>query len=486
MDSRRNQGQEFFLPAPACTRHRATSQIIAACQNLFLNWQFFPADANAGCRNIQCIGSSTQMSSETILLPRRIWSLAIGFPGLHALNMVLSIAYTLLQALIFARVLPPTLFSQTIAATAISIYALPLNQSVARANFVLLRERMVRNVSDDGMPEAAAAFYANQIISGIVPLATPPLLGVADWSTYVSLACYLFFCTYTNIWVLEVQMTMMATGRAMRFEHVNTLRRALIFLTVGWLMIDRDFLLFTILAATQSAVFHVYALYRIAGNSQLFAWPRGLTGAATRAHLGRLRVSLQATFAEWVAFNAPYAVFMVRFGIGPELVAIDAVLKLVRAVVSIARNLSEIALPRVSYALLSANAAKARFSVLLVMLVSGVSAAALAFIVLFDEHRAFNFLLGPNNTMPPGAGAPSAIAILAAVAFATGGHLIGYTASPRMIRWFMIAPIGATALFIIVMLAYQLGVLQGLWAFALTQALVSVVCLWLLERLTAR
>ena len=191
------------------------------------------------------------------------------------------------------------------------------------------------------------AFYANQILLGILSVATPALLGVDGWTDYVSLACYVYLCTYTNIWVTEIQMTMLATNRALIFEHVNLIRRVLIFLTLGWLWVQRDFLVFNVAAAAQTAAFHVYGLRRIGGDSGLFSWPRGLTRAAALTHLHRLWVSMQATFAEWLVLNAPYAIFTLRFGIGPGLVAIDAVLKLVRVIVSVTRNLSEIrAAPR--------------------------------------------------------------------------------------------------------------------------------------------
>lgn len=433
-------------------------------------------------RTVEAFTLSTTITS----LPRRVWSLAIGFPGLHALNMVLAIGYTLVQTLIFARVLDAQLFSQTVAATAVALYTVPLNQSVARANFVLLRERAVRKLGSQGMPEASAAFYGNQIILGIVPLVIPPLIGATGWYSYCSLACYLFFCTYSNIWVTEIQMTMLATGRALRFEYVNTFRRILIFLTVGWLMIQRDFLLFNVVAALQTAAFHIYGLHRIAGDSRLFSWPRGLQWPAARAHLHRLWVSLQATFAEWLTLNGPYAVFTLRFGIGPGLVAIDVVLKLVRVVVSITRNLTEIVLPRVSHAVFSGNAAQARLAVLMVLLGAGAGAGVLALAVMLEGHLVFTALLGPNNTVPPGAGIPAGLAILAAVAFTTGANLIGHTGDARSIRRFIAAPVVVGAVFLGVMLAFPLTLLQALWAFALAMIAISGVSLWLLNCLVSR
>ena len=69
---------------------------------------------------------------------RRASSLAFGFPGAHAFNALLSIVFVIVQTLIFSRVFDAKAFAQAIAAGAIGMY-LPINQSVARANFVLLR-----------------------------------------------------------------------------------------------------------------------------------------------------------------------------------------------------------------------------------------------------------------------------------------------------------------------------------------------------------
>jgi hypothetical protein len=146
-----------------------------------------------------------------------------------------------------------------------------------------------------------------------------------------------------------MQMAMLATGREMRFEVITLVRRVLRFVILGYLLIVRDILSFMILAAVQTAVFHVYLLWVVGREAQLFGWPRGLTWTATRAHLSRLWMSLEATFAEWVTLNAPYAVFMARFGIGPGLVTVDAAMKLVRVIVSVTRNLCEIVLPTVSH-----------------------------------------------------------------------------------------------------------------------------------------
>jgi hypothetical protein len=425
------------------------------------------------------------MSGAVITFTRRVASLVVGFPGLHAINMILAIAFTLVQTLVLARVLDTRLFSQAVAATAVGLYLVPLNQSVARANFVLLRDRLVRHSEQVGVPEASAAFYGNQFILALASVGTPWLLGATTPTAYWSLAGFLFFSVYTNIWVTEMQMAMLATNRAMRFEYVNLLRRTLIFLTVGFLYLQRDFLVFTILAALQTALFHIYGLLSMAGDSRLFAWPRGLTKAASRAHLHRLWVSLQATLAEWLTFNAPYAVFTMKFGIGPGLIAIDVLLKLVRVVGSITRNLSEIALPKVSHAILSGAGPRARSSVLLVLAGAGLGAGILSLIMLVDGHLVFGFLLGPNDTVPDGAGVPAALAIVSTVGFTTGGVLIGHTGEPRMIRRLLLASVVGCGLFVAAMMMFPVTVLQGFWLFGASLAIVSVWSLLLLNRLVA-
>ncbi len=415
--------------------------------------------------------------------------MAIGFPGLHALNMVLGIFYTLAQTLVFSRVLDHRLFSQTVAAAALGLYLLPLNQSVARANFVLLREHHVGRAGTDRramhLPEVSAAFYANQAILLIVSLAGPALLGAADSAAYLGLAGFLFYSLFTNIWVTEMQMALIATGRALLFEYVNTGRRILTFGLLVWLLLDGSFLDFALVATGMTVAFHLVGLVFMGGEAGLFSWPRGLTWAATRAHGRRLFVSLQATASEWLTFNGPYAAFMLRFGIGPGLVAIDAVIKLVRVVVTITRNLSEIALPRVTHAVLKGDGRQARGPVLLVLLGAGGGAAVLSAAVLYHSHLVFSLLLGPNNTVPAGAGPPAALAILSSVMFSAGGTLIGHTGRSDLVTRLLIASAVASGLFFLGMALLPVGTLGGFWLFAITLAFASVAATAMLASLVS-
>ncbi len=409
--------------------------------------------------------------------------MATGFPGAHAFNAGLAIVYTLAQTLVFSRVLSAHDFSNAIAVVAVGLYLLPINQSVARANFILLRERVVREDLVGGLPEASASFHASQALLLLVCLGAPFAIGVHNVHGYILLFCQLFFCLFSNIWFSEMQMTMLATARAFQFELLSLTRRGLNFAFMAWLFFHRDFFWFNIGLAAQTIVFHLYLIYITGRDTDLFAWPRGLTSSAVRAQLARLWMSLQATFGEWLTLNAPYAIFTARFGIGPALIALDVVMKLLRMVVTVTRNLCEIALPRVSHAIFSGQAERARLATAIVLAGGGGAALMIGYAVLFWEHRVFSLLLGPNNTVPAGAGVPTAIALMAAVGFAASSHLIGHAGAARAIRRLMAAAIIASLGFAIFAFAFPLDVLRGLWGFSLSLTLVSGVALYLLGRL---
>ena len=411
---------------------------------------------------------------------RFLSSLAFGFPGAHAFNALLSIVFVLVQTLIFSRVLDARAFAQAIAASAIGLYFLPINQSVARANFVLLRGRIVREESSGDLPEAAAAFQVSQAFSLVGVVVAPILIGVADLYEYVWLAFFLVSGTYSNIWYSEIQMTMLATGRAMQFELFTLVRRLLSFFVLAYLFLLRDILWFSVLAGAQAIAFHIYFLRIVGRDSQFFNWPRGLTWAAMRAHLGRLWTSLQATFAEWLTLNAPYAVFMAHFGIGPGLVALDAAMKLVRIIVSVTRNLCEIVLPRVSRAVFRGQGSSARLEVVSVLALGFCGAGVVAAAAYFFQSLIFGFLLGPNNTVPAGAGAPIAVAVLSSVIFACAGHLLGHVGRNAAIRAFMGVAIVAMAISSALIVFGALPVNGALWAFAVALTVISGTGLLLL------
>jgi len=400
-------------------------------------------------------------------------SLAFGFPGAHALNATLSIVFILVQTIICSRVLDARAFAQVIAASAIGLYLLPINQSVARANFVLLRGRLVREGSSGDLPEAAAAFQVSQAFSLVGVVVAPILIGVADSYEYMWLAFFLVSATYQNIWYCEIQMAMLAIGRAMQFELFSLVRRLLSFFILAYLFLLRDILWFSVLSGTLAIGFHIYFLRIVGRDSQLFNWPRSLPWAAMSAHLGRLWTSLEATFAEWLTLNAPYAVFMAHFGTGPGLVALDAAMKLVRIVVTVTRNLCEIVLPRVSLAVFRGQGSSARREVLSVLALALCGAGVVAAAAFFLQNLTFGFLLGPNNTVPVGAGAPIAVAVLSSAIFACASRLLGLVGRNAAIRAFMGVAIVAMAISSALIVFGELPVNGALWAFAIALTIIS-------------
>ncbi|QUD86033.1 hypothetical protein [Phenylobacterium montanum] len=413
-------------------------------------------------------------------LARRAWAFATGFAGVHAANAALTILYSLAQILVIARVVDHPTYQMTVAIQAASMYLLPINQAVSRANFVLLRERLVKTSRADSSPEAAAALQASQGVLLLASLAIPPLVGALDLRAYATMAALLFTATFNNVWYSELQMTMMATGRAMQFEAVTFARRVITYAVLAWLFFAHDYLGFNLVMAAVTVVFHAWLLLLVGRESDLFHWPRGLTRVKAWQHVQRLWVSLQATFAEWLTMNGPYAVFAARFGIGPGLVALDSVLKLLRMTVLVTRNLSEIALPRVSHAIFSHQPHKARLPAAAALLAGGGASAVVAAAVAFQQERTFNLLLGHNNVVPPGAGMPAALAILSGAAFAVGSHLVGHSGHPRAIRRLMIVAMVSTAAFALYALVARLSVVQGIWAFTVSFGVVGLAALALL------
>ena len=410
---------------------------------------------------------------------------ATGFAGIHSLNAGLSIVYSLAQTVVFARSLDHRTFALTVLFQAIGIYLMPLNQCVARANFVMLRERAVRGGHPRAV-EAAVAFNVNQIILVIIPVLAPLAVGMSSPAEYASFACFLFFATYTNLWYFEIQMAMMAIDRALDYERISFLRRVINYGLLAMLFFTHNFLLCNIALALQTLLFHVVVTQRTARGAGLFEWPDGITAAGLRSYVGRLWISLQATGAEWLTLSAPYAIFFFRFGVGPGLVTIDAMLKLLRMVVSVSRNLAEIALPSVSRAIMAGNSRVARGPALFALAGGGLGALMIAVLVIFFERFSFGLLLGPNNVVPHGAGLPTGLAMLAGVAVATGGHFIGHTGDRRSIpvlSTVAVLAVGSVATFTMIA---RPDIVQALWAVAGGMTVIAVAAIALLAQILRR
>ena len=404
------------------------------------------------------------------------------FPLLHSTNAGLGMVYSLCQTLIFARSLDRLTFSTVIAAITIGFYLLPINQAVARANFHLIRRSVVEGRGEGGNGEAAAAFYVSLFLMAAAGVVAPLLLPHADFNAYLALAAFTVSANLSNVWFFEIQTTLLAVERPISFEIANLIRRLANFAALGWLFVSHNFLMFAFVLLGQTIIAHVWVMFDVSRRSDLFAVPRTLSATKVRAHLSLLWSSLQATFAEWVSLNGPYALFTVRFGVGPALIVLDTGMKLLRIVLTVVRSLSEIALARVSRAVLNQAHVEAARLVGLVLGLSALPALAIAGLLLVREHLVWSALLGSSTIMPAGVGIPFALTLLASVGFQAGSHLVGHVGRSAEVRIFTItACFGAGAAAVYVLLARP-DVLTAVWAVSAGFLVASAAGLWAIFR----
>ncbi len=412
----------------------------------------------------------------------RLAALLKPFPILHAGNAGVNMLYTLGQTLVFARALDAQQFSQAVAVVTVSLYLTPVNQAVARANFVVVRRRVVGGEGGQGLPQIGLAFHVSQALMLLAGLAGPLVARPGDAGTYLALAAFTLFNTLSNLWFFELQMAMLAVERPIAFEIASLVRRVANAVSLAWLWFSHDFALFAGLMLAQAVVAQVWLMRQVGRDSDLFAWPRGLTRASLAEHLGQLWTSIQATFAEWLTLNGPYALFTVRFGVGAGLIALDTGMKLLRVGLTVTRNFSEIALPSVSRAVLEKRGAEAGRAVAAVLGLSAVPVAILAGVLVLRERWLFSALLGHNDVMPPGSGPAFALALLAGVGFQAGSHLVGHVGRAREVRLFTLCgAISFAGLSAFIFLAKP-GLLGALWAVAIGVAVTALAGLWVIVR----
>ena len=404
----------------------------------------------------------------------RLGALLKPFPILHAGNAGVNMLYTLGQTLVFARALDGRLFSQTIAVVTVSLYLMPVNQAVSRANFVVVRRRVVSGEGGHGLPQVGLAFHTSQALMVLAGLVGPLIAGPQDLATYLALAAFATFNTLSNLWFFELQMAMLAVERPIGFEIASLARRIANAAALAWLWFSHDFAAFAGLVLAQAVISQVWLMRHVGRENDLFAWPRGLTRPAVSEHLRQLWTSVQATFAEWLTLNGPYALFTVRFGVGPALIALDTGMKLLRVGLTVTRNFSEIALPSVSRAVLERRPGAAARSVAAVLGLSALPVLLLAGTLLLHEHWLFSTLLSRNDVMPPGAGAAFALALVAGVGFQAGSHLVGHVGRAREVRLFTLCAAVSFAGLCAFVLGGRPPLPPAIWAVALAVTVTAL------------
>ncbi len=410
--------------------------------------------------------------------PSRLQSLlrhATSFPGFHALNAGLALIYNVAQTVVLARTLGPHQYAATVAMTAVSLYVMPINQAVARASFLNLREKVVSGAPREYRGEAAAIFNLSQTVMLVVALAAPAFVA-HSLQFYASLVGFTFFGACMVLWATEIQMVMLAVDRAMSFERANLAVRIGAFAALLWLILSRNFLSFSLIMALLALVSHLWAV-RLMIREGLLGWSNRLSLGDFKNHLQTLWTSLQATFGEWITLNASYAIFTARYGVGPPLVALDATMKVLRFVLGVTRASCEVMLPRLSKDIINRRLTTAfRLTGMALGVCLSFGAAVGVAIVLF-EHRAFSILLGPNNVVPAGAGMPVALSMIAGVCFQVGSMVVGFFAQRRVVKGFTAVAIISSAGLALAVFCLRTSPLGAMWCFAVSMVLSGAAAL---------
>jgi O-antigen/teichoic acid export membrane protein len=396
------------------------------------------------------------------------------FAVTHLLNGVLNLVYSLAQTLVFARVLSTSWFSETILLAAVGLYLSPINASVARANFVLIRERIAEGEDLQRLDVAAGAFHLDQALM-IAASFIAPLFISRNPSEYVAFTGLSLFINLSNIWLIDMQTMLIAAERTTIFVLTTLGRRLCSTAALAWLYVSRDFQLFCLLVAGLAVLFHLLLTVLVNRRVGLFRLPRAISIAAAREHSRKTLLSGQATIGEWTSLNAPYFIVSTQFGVGAALIAFDTGLKLVRVVLSITRILSEIAITRVSSAMHRDRYDQARRIVLITGGFSLLAAIPIVGALALAGPLVFHLLLGANDVVPWGAGLPFALAVVASVGFQIASHLVSHLGGRRYISRFTLATMLGAGAFALVVWVWHPSVAAAIWAFALTFLATSVM-----------
>jgi hypothetical protein len=390
---------------------------------------------------------------------------------IHGFTSALNLVFSLLQTLIFARVLTYANFSAAIFLISVGLYILPLHQAVARVNFALFRDQHT-NGERPTIDEAASLFHACQLIAIVISLLAPLAVFNGSADNYAALASLSLNINLSNAWVSEIQTSFFMTGRGLQFSYISLVRRVASLASLLLLYRYPNFTLFCVSLGVQAILFHIVILSRTGPYSALFAIPKHLKWSNLQLHIGRVGTVMRVIAAEWLTLTIAYPLFTVRFGVGPALIALDTGLKLLRVTLTFARVLSEAALPR----LVEAAADKAHLTrlVLRLLAASALTAVPLALLVLFSEQRVFALLLGPSNVVPIGVGPPFALALLSSIVFQIAVYLIGHFGRPGEMNALLIIAVISSAILAGFILIGRPTLLPALWAFGLTFTAISV------------
>lgn len=378
------------------------------------------------------------MSQTQTALFSRLWGRLFSFGTLHMTNTGLNLVYTLVQLLIFARLLPEQRYAEIVLLTAIGFYLQPLNQALGRANYVVLRHDRIDAGRTAPRDEVSALLLGETALLTLVCLLAPLAFSAPGTLDYVEDVLYLSTVLFMNAWAFSLQSTAWAVDLEFRFTLLSFTRRLFYFGGLLAFILTGKLIAFGLVAGLGVIAFHMAAIVMMERHTSLLpAVPRWrkLSAAAFAAHVRQCGISLLSAFCELTVLNSPYALLAIQYGAGPVAVTFDTVMKLARLAMAVTRTLAEIYLSRVTRLLIERKGHEALASATKVTALSIAASAVPAVLVLWQGPMVFSLLLGPNNVVPPQTSAVAAAIILVSGLYQPVLLFLSYAQNQRAIIW---------------------------------------------------
>lgn len=405
------------------------------------------------------------------------------FALLHPINVALSTGFGLFQLVVFARVLDVGRYAEIIFITTLGMFLLPLNVAAGRANYIALREGIVRNRDASNWPQVTFLLALQFILITLLSIVLPLFLPDQAVGKAMENMIYLNTCLMTNYLLNDVQVTAWAVELDTRFVYVLVGRSLAQYLALAMLWATHSFIDFVLVSLFINFLslgllllfFRRHALLKI----------RQAQGALSMdlvlVHGKRLVSSLLSSVSEMTVLTLPYALLTVVFGIGPALITYDVIMKFLRVVTAIGRMLSEVALPSITRRLHTDRPSEAWRIYLVVLGLCFGGALVLAVAVLLFDRPLFRLLLGPSDVVPDGAGVAAAVIILTGALFQPALYVVSVDNKRELIlRFTGIALVGFGCFAAVAF--FRLPLLETIWAYSAYFAVVTAALLLLSHR----
>jgi len=367
-----------------------------------------------------------------------------GFAAFHAANMVLNLAYTLLQLIAITRAVGPDRYAGIVLLVSVGFYFQPLDQAIGRANYIRLNRQANLPVAPRTMDEIALldALHSAAMIAVcfIFPIFSPGRgLDVYLEDSFLMLSILLM-----NSWGFNLQPIAWALGLEFAFSILSLARRIFHLFGLLLLWLTGSMLVFCLIVGASSIAFHLFARIWIATRSPLVPllprW-RALTKDDITSYLRQIANSSLSSLSELLVLNSPYVIIGWLYGASALMVIFDSIMKVARPPMMAARVFVETQIPRVTRAMIAGQTEAVEKSIWYTTVVCAIGSLVVAAIVLMKGQLIFQILLGPNNIVEPDFFPVAAGIILAATSYQPISAFLSYGDFQSAVRKFALTSI---------------------------------------------